>query len=359
MATFTLHDLVLTRSKGGFALGPVDLELDAGARTALVGPSGSGKTTLLRLLAGLEHPDRGTIHLDGTLWTEGRRLAVPAAARGIGFVFQDGALWPHMSALQHLRFVAPRASRAQALDLLGRVGLGDFTDRRPEGMSGGERQRLALARALAGKPRVLLLDEPLHSVDVHLRDELSLLIRSVAAEHDVGLIVVTHDRRDAFAMATRIVVLHQGRVIESGVAVDLARAPRTAFTAAFLGAATCIPVQRGSNGHVLSPFGPLPAPERRDDLVLALLPDDVRLVARDEGPVRGRVLRVVPDGAGLIASVQLGDHVVQARCRAGDAAVPADGQEIGLALAGAPRLLSNAHAGRTDRTAPSTPGTHT
>jgi len=345
MATFTLHELTLSRGRGGFVLGPIDLTLEAGARTALVGPSGSGKTTLLRLLAGLERPDHGVVRFADAVWTKGRQLLVPPAARGIGFVFQDGALWPHMTALQHVRFVDPRANKAQALVLLERVGLGGLAERRPDSLSGGERQRLALARALAGEPRLLLLDEPLHSVDVHLRDELSLLIRSLTAERDIGLVVVTHDRRDAFALAAEIVVLHGGRVVEAGSAASLARAPRTAFTAAFLGAATCIPVTSTPNGHVLSPFGRLAAPERTEGLVLALLPDDVGLVGAAEGSTRGRLLRLLPDGDSMLASVQLGDHVVQARCPRLVAQGLRDGQEVGLALTGAPRLLPDGHAG--------------
>ncbi|MEZ5965089.1 MAG: ABC transporter ATP-binding protein [Planctomycetota bacterium] len=341
MSTFTLHDLTLARGKGSFVLGPIDLRLEAGARTALVGPSGSGKTTLLRLLAGLERPDRGRIALDDETWSDGPRLVLPPAARRVGFVFQDGALWPHMTALEHLRFVDPRATRADAEALLNRVGLAGFGKRRPDTFSGGERQRLALARALAGHPQVLLLDEPLHSVDVHLRDELSLLIRGVAIERGLGLVVVTHDRRDAFALATEIVVLHGGRVIEAGAATTLASAPRTAFTAAFLGAATCIPVIATHNGHVESPFGSLPVQGQKEGLVLALLPDDVRVVARDRAPTHGRILRVMPDGGELLASIQLGEHVVLARCPRADAPALRDGAEIGLALAGPPRLLSN------------------
>lgn len=355
MPTLVLHDLTLTRGKGGFALGPIDLGIDAAAHTALVGPSGSGKTTLLRLLAGLERPERGSIRLQEegqeTVWNDAARLVVSPAARGIGFVFQDGALWPHMTALAHLRFVDPRASKAEAEDLLAQVGLSGFAKRRPDSLSGGERQRLALARALAGQPRLLLLDEPLHSVDVHLRDELSLLIQSIATQRGIGLVVVTHDRRDALALATEMVVLHAGRVIEQGVAANLVRAPRTAFTAAFLGGATCIPVRVDGDGRVQSPFGTLPAKlpagAHDGDLVLALLPDDIAIVAEDRATAQGRVLRTIPEGDLVVATVQLGGHVVHARCGQPSAVELRAGQVVGLSLRRPARVLGNASVAPT------------
>ncbi|HLU39079.1 MAG TPA: ATP-binding cassette domain-containing protein, partial [Planctomycetota bacterium] len=203
-------------------------------------------------------------------------------------------------------------------------------------LSGGERQRLALARALAGAPRLLLLDEPLHSVDVHLRDELALLIRSIADERRLGLVVVTHDRRDAFALATEIVVLHAGRVVESGPATRLAQEPQTAFAAAFLAGATCIPLPAAKDGRVVTPFGELAAPRSGDGLVLALLPGDLRIAAPGEGTAVGRVLRVVPDPLGLLATVQVGPHVVQAAC---GREVVRRGDRVELALNHAPRVL--------------------
>jgi ABC-type sulfate/molybdate transport systems ATPase subunit len=334
-SSFELRDVQLRR-RGGFALGPLDLRIATTARTALVGPSGSGKTTLLRLLAGLEVPERGQISHAGTTLTDGQRLLVSPAQRRIGFVFQDGALWPHLDAIAHLRFVDPRLDVAGARALLQRVGLTEHDRRKPHELSGGERQRLALARALAGQPQILLLDEPLHSVDVHLRDELALLIRGVAQERGLGLVVVTHDRRDAFALASELVVLHSGKVIEQGDAATLAHRPRTAFTAAFLGGATCIPLPASAAGRIDSPFGPLEAPSRPGAHVLAVFAGDVTLAER--APTRGRVLRVVPDGDRSLASVQLASqvtqHVIQVHCQH----PPADGSEVGLELQ-QPRIL--------------------
>jgi iron(III) transport system ATP-binding protein len=332
--TISLQAVSLTRPSG-FRLGPLDATWSTPTRMALVGPSGSGKTTLLRLLAGLEAPQEGRIAVGGTLWTEGRRQHVAPAARGIGFVFQDGALWPHLNGRDHVRFADPRASVRDADDLLARVGLPGFGPRKPNELSGGERQRVALARALAGRPRLLLLDEPLASVDVHLREELSHLITRLADEQNLTTIVVTHDRRDAFALATHICVLQQGRVVEAGPALQLARAPRTAFAAAFLGA-TCIPIPATSNGHVESPFGRLLSPLPGSELVLALLPGDVGLAPAGHGPARGRVLSVHLEATGTLARVRLGEHVVAVRCE-GEA--PAAGDEVTLELRQPARLL--------------------
>ena len=181
-------------SRANFRLGPISLEVAAGARVAIVGPSGSGKTTLLRCLAGLQKPDSGTIKVGDTIVdNENTRLA--PAERQLGLVFQDGALWPHMSALKHLRFAAPGLSKKDALSLLERGGILAQAKKKPGTMSGGEAQRLGLLRALAPNPAVLLLDEPLRSVDVHQRDSLVLLLRSMCNERNVTSILVTKRQR--------------------------------------------------------------------------------------------------------------------------------------------------------------------
>ncbi|MGA0058767.1 MAG: ABC transporter ATP-binding protein, partial [Planctomycetota bacterium] len=194
MQSLDVDQLQFRHPHGDFRLGPLDLHLPAGSRTALVGPSGCGKSTLLRLLAGLERPTSGTISIGGRVVADGPHERVSPAERKIGFVFQDGALWPHLDAVGHLRFVQPRLGDAEAVALLDRVGLADRARHRPAALSGGEAQRLSLARALAHEPEILLLDEPLGAVDVHLRDELALLVADVARDRKLTLVVVTHDR---------------------------------------------------------------------------------------------------------------------------------------------------------------------
>jgi ABC-type Fe3+/spermidine/putrescine transport system ATPase subunit len=333
------------RADDAFELGPIDLDFAPRSRTALVGPSGSGKSTLLRAMAGLERPVSGTVDFGGRRVHDGRRELVPAARRRVGLLFQSGALWPHMTALRHVRFAAPSLDAAEAGALLARVGLGGKEQRRPGELSGGERQRLALARALAGSPDVLLLDEPLHSVDVHLRDELAALIRDVALDRGLTLVVVTHDRDEALAIADHLAVLHDGRLVQHGPALDLLRAPSTAWTARFLCHAATLPVTPSNNGSVGfdSPFGhhalATSSGTLADSPELVVLPGDARL--DPEGPASGRVLRVepTPDGSFLV-HVEVAGRTVRALAPAHDAdRLPAPDTTTRLALRGDPRLL--------------------
>jgi len=196
------------RSAGGARLlGPLDLEVAHGAYALVCGPSGSGKTTLLRALTGLARPSAGTLSLFGTPVHAGRRELVPPQARGVGMVFQGGALWPHLSARRTLEFVlgrrgVPRAQRrARALELLAEVELAGFEERLPGSLSGGEAQRLALARALAMQPRLLLLDEPLGPLDRPLRAELLARLGDLRARLGLTVLHVTHDPEEAAELA--------------------------------------------------------------------------------------------------------------------------------------------------------------
>jgi iron(III) transport system ATP-binding protein len=245
--------------RGSFQLGPVSLEVQAGARVDIVGPSGSGKTTLLRCLAGLQAPDSGTIQVGDTVVDDADKH-LPPVDRHLGLVFQDGALWPQMTALKHLRFAAPGLSKKDALSLLERGGILAQAKKKPGAMSGGEAQRLGLLRALAPKPAVLLLDEPLRSVDVHQRDGLVLLLRSMCDERNVTSILVTHDRDEALALADHLVVMRDGQLVEQGDSIDLLEQPRTAFTAAFLRGAACLSATPIGNGKVATVLGEFDAP---------------------------------------------------------------------------------------------------
>jgi len=184
----------------------VSFEVAAGGTLGIVGPSGCGKTTLLRLIAGLEVPDEGEIWLDGRLASSARRLLVAPAHRNIGFVFQDLALWPHLTVAGNLLFVLesrawPEKTReARIEELLERVSLADRADEYPGRLSGGEQQRVALARAVISEPDLLLLDEPLASLDPDLRARLRQEITSIQSQIGVTMVYVTHDRADADAL---------------------------------------------------------------------------------------------------------------------------------------------------------------
>jgi ABC-type Fe3+/spermidine/putrescine transport system ATPase subunit len=198
----------------------VSLNVAAGEVVVILGPSGCGKTTLLRLVAGLEVPDQGEVWLDGRCVATCGRSLVPPYRRGIGFVFQDLALWPHLSVEGNLQFVLesariPRGERStRAHDVLRLVRIEQLAKRLPHELSGGEQQRVALARALVGQPRVLLLDEPLSNLDPDLRVALRVELAHLQRTLGITVVYVTHDREDADALANRTVQMRDGRIVE-------------------------------------------------------------------------------------------------------------------------------------------------
>lgn len=215
-AFLSVHGL-RKRYRGVGGVADVSLEVDAGECVAVTGPSGSGKTTLLRIVAGLEIPDAGDVWLDGEQVAAPGRSLIPANRRRVGFVFQDLALWPHLTVTGNLAFVAGstgvrRAERPAVIDAaLRRCHVDPALDRRyPHELSGGEQQRVAVARALVGSPRVLLLDEPFSSLDRELRrrlrDELAQLRRALG----ITTVFVTHDAEDAVPLADRLLVMRDG-----------------------------------------------------------------------------------------------------------------------------------------------------
>jgi sulfate transport system ATP-binding protein len=222
------------------ALDDVSLEVPKGSLVALLGPSGSGKTTLLRIVAGLESPDSGAVHIDGVDATH----AEPGERR-IGLVFQHYALFRHMTVFENVAFglrVLPRARRpredeirAKCTRLLRLVRLEDQAQRHPSQLSGGQRQRIALARALAVDPRVLLLDEPFGALDAGVRAELRGWLRRLHDEIGVTSLLVTHDQDEALSVADHVVVMNEGRVEEQGPPDAVYRAPARPFTYRFLG----------------------------------------------------------------------------------------------------------------------------
>ena len=210
---------VTKRFESHLALDSVSLEAVAGDAIVILGPSGCGKTTLLRLIAGLEVPDNGEIWLGGAQAAGAGRSMIPAHERGIGFVFQDLALWPHLTVQRNLNFVLesvkmPRADRAaRALEALKLVRIEQLSSRYPHQLSGGEQQRVALARALVGQPRVLLLDEPFSSLDPELRDALRSELARLQRTLQVTTVYVTHDQGDAAILADRVIEMRAGRIV--------------------------------------------------------------------------------------------------------------------------------------------------
>jgi iron(III) transport system ATP-binding protein len=216
----------------------VTLAVGPGELLGVLGPSGSGKTTLLRIVLGLLAPDAGEISLDGTLASAGGRVIVPPERRQLGVVFQDLALWPHLSVTGNLAFglaargVSRKERHERVEAMLERVGLSGFGRRRPGELSGGERQRVAIARALVVEPRAVLFDEPLANLDPVRRAELLAVFRALLCERATSAVYVTHDPDELAGLADRVAVLEEGRVVQEGPLDELRRAPSTPFVRA-------------------------------------------------------------------------------------------------------------------------------
>ncbi|MDV7221339.1 ABC transporter ATP-binding protein [Streptomyces prunicolor] len=228
-------DAHLIVDRGTFRL---DIELTAapGDVVALLGPNGAGKTTALRALAGLVHLTDGHLRLDGAELDR-----TPPESRPVGVVFQDYLLFPHLTALDNVGF-GPRCqgatkaeSRAIAAEWLDRMGLAEHAGAKPRRLSGGQAQRVAVARALATRPRLLLLDEPLAALDARTRLDVRAQLRRHLAEFEAVAVLVTHDPLDAMVLADRLVVIEQGTIVQEGTPADIARHPRTDYIAQLVG----------------------------------------------------------------------------------------------------------------------------
>ncbi len=293
------------------AVDDVDLTLPDGEITALLGPSGCGKTTTLKLIGGLLTPTAGTVAFDGI-----DQRDVRAEHRGAVMVFQDHLLFPYLSVGDNVAFglrmrgVGARQRRRQAEEMLARVGLPDTADRHPDELSGGQRQRVALARALVVEPRVLLLDEPLASLDPHLRDGMRELILDIQREEQVTTVVVTHDQEEAAVLADRVAIMFDGRIAQVGTARELHDRPADAEVARFLGSPNLLPGVR-SGRIVETAAGALEVPHgtAQDGPVLVTIRPEAIVVAPASGPniLAGRVRDARDLGARVQVTVAVGD----------------------------------------------------
>lgn len=279
----SLSNLTLSYGKT-VAVPNLDLDIIEGELIALLGPSGCGKTTTMRAIAGLLDPTSGTIAIDGRDVTQ-----VAANKRGIGLVFQSYALFPHLSAFENVAFglrlqKMPDAEVRKKTEAgIATVGLAGFASRKPAEMSGGQQQRLALARSLVMEPKVLLLDEPLSNLDARLRLEMRTELQRVQKKTGVTMVFVTHDQAEALALADRIVLMKDGRIEQLGTPHELYAKPATAFAAEFMGFENIFRVEGAS---LVSDTGHLPLEFTANSPMLAWRPSGVVV---GQGPFRGHI----------------------------------------------------------------------
>ncbi len=248
------------------------MSVEDGKRLAIVGPSGCGKSTLLGMIAGLETPDAGSVRMGGVDIT-----ALSPRERGIGMVFQDYALFPHLNAGDNVSYglavrrVPRKERRAEAARLLGSVGLSGYSNRRVQELSGGEKQRVALARTLALRPRLVLFDEPLSSLDAALRKRLRTDIREEQLAFGLTALYVTHDLEEAMAMADGLALMDGGAILQCGDPRSLWERPASARVARFMGSGPCVKIsgieRRGSAILLRTDAGVFPLPKGQEALL--------------------------------------------------------------------------------------------
>ncbi|MDB5505568.1 MAG: hypothetical protein JWR75_206 [Devosia sp.] len=335
--------------RGTPALRLVDLSVNEGEFLALLGPSGCGKSTLLRLVAGLLQPDAGSITLAGQSIER-----LPPHQRDIGLVFQNYALFPHMSVAKNVRFGLsmrnmPRAEADQRVgEALALVKLEHLAARMPSELSGGQQQRVALARAIAIRPRLLLLDEPLSNLDAVLRNSVRTELRELHARTGLTVVMVTHDQAEAMTMADRIAVMSDGLILQHDTPQVIYEQPASDFVAKFVGTppAAMLRVDRkhdGGFGLGTSPWTPSPElarvlePIQRVGVALGLRPDHLALTAPDAPHAMPGTIRTIEYlGAERLVHVEVGGQLLVLRL-SGDAAVGKG--EVGVAITRVPPIF--------------------
>jgi putrescine transport system ATP-binding protein len=308
----------------------VSLDIHRGEFFALLGGSGSGKSTLLRMLAGLLQPDAGRILLDGQ-----DMAGVPAYQRPVNMMFQSYALFPHMTVAQNIAFglrmegASRPAIRDRVAEMLALVRMEGFGDRRPSALSGGQRARIALARALAKRPKLLLLDEPLSALDKNLRESMQFELRSIQGRTGTTCVIVTHDQQEAMTMATRLAVMERGALAQIGTPGEVYEYPNSRFTAEFLGTANILEgvvqatgpggARIGATGFAMDILSDTPAPKPAGSRVFVALRPERLAIARAADAMRhgdnrlvGRVWEIAYLGDSFIYHVELeGGRVIR------------------------------------------------
>jgi multiple sugar transport system ATP-binding protein len=364
MAQIRLEQVV--KSFGTFAaVKGVDFTVDDGSFFVILGPSGCGKTTTLRMIAGLELPTSGRILLDGEDVT-----ALPASARDIAFVFQLFALYPHMNVRQNIGFPLrcqnlPRAEIKKSVDEAAKLlRIDHLLDRRVGGLSGGDRQRVALGRAIVRRPKAFLMDEPLGALDAEFRRLMCSELRELHDRIEATSIYITHDQLEAMAMADRIAVMNQGRVEQIGTPQEIYDRPRTMFVADFIGAPPMgflrvhTSLRRGDR-FVMVDGAPVEMPEVFEDraegkFAIGVRPENVAFA--DSSQLRGQVIGAEYLGTTQIVTVTTLSGQVKARLPSGN--LVQVGETVGLKLRSDRLSLFDAASGDALHSSPHAGGHH-
>jgi putative spermidine/putrescine transport system ATP-binding protein len=318
-ATATLSSLVklhvrgISKTYGGsIALKPLELKVLSGELLAVLGPSGSGKTTLLQIICGLLEPSGGRLIIDGRDETD-----LPADKRDVGVVFQNYALFPHLTVWENVAFplqmrkvpAAELRSRVEAT--LAMVGLSDFAKRFPRELSGGQQQRVALARCFVYRPSLILMDESLSALDKKLRDSMRIEIKRLHRETGATIIFVTHDQEEALALADRICLMNDGQIEQLGPPDEIYEQPANTFVADFIGASNLLYGKIAPDGKLDTADGQMPLPQGNAmpdgaEVALVIRPEKIALCARDDAYLVGEVEESIYAGSETRLLVRLG-----------------------------------------------------
>ena len=319
------------------ALEAISLEFGGGEILALLGPSGCGKSTLLRLVAGLEAIQHGTIAIGGRAVSAAPGLNLPPERRDVGFLFQDYALFPHLSAADNVAFglqhLGDAERRKRVGEVLERVGVSALADAFPHTLSGGQQQRIALARALAPSPGMLLLDEPLSGLDARLRHGLADTLLAILRETGTTAVVVTHDPEEAMYVADRIGVLRDGRLMQFGAPAAVYDRPANPFVANFLSDSNRLNGIVGESGTIDTGWGPVDSGGLPAGAAAQILVRYEGIGFGGDGAVRARVLRSRPIGSGAVIVLEAADRPGETLyARAPAARAPREGDCVAVTL---------------------------
>ena len=311
LATLLSIDAVSFATEERTVVFEVSLTLQDGEIGSIVGPSGCGKSTLMRGIAGFEQPSGGTITMHGRTLSN-QQMVVEPEDRGIGMVFQDVTLFPHLNVIDNVRFGIrkwhPDAQKERVEALLNLLGLTGFEHRHPHSLSGGEQQRIALARAMAPKPELLLMDEAFSSLDLEHRQKLVPQVREVLKAEGISAILVTHDHNEAFAMADQIGVMEYGVLHQWDTPFNLYHKPRDRFTARFIGEGAVICATVVGEGKLQSAFGVHPIRKKEhlkigEMVDIMLRPDDI--LHDDDSTLQGEVMQKSFRGSHFLYRVRM------------------------------------------------------